>query len=279
MSEAGINAKDIRESAIAGTWYPGDPGRLAKEVDDYLDKVPDRELPGTLLGLVAPHAGYVYSGQVAAYSYKLLKGKSYPTVIVLSPSHRPYYGGVLVTKKRYYRTPLGLVEVAVDLVERVHEQMTLDFIGQDQEHSLEIQLPFLQMVLPEFKLVPLMMENQSIETCQGLAQVLAGVFSQGNALFVASSDLSHFYDYDRAAKLDRRALEDIERYDAEGFARDVATGKCEACGAGPIATVLLATKALGGDKVTILKYANSGDVTGDRWRVVGYGAAAVTRSA
>jgi AmmeMemoRadiSam system protein B len=215
---------------------------------------------------------------VAAYAYKQLLGKHFATVVVISPSHRPYTGGVLVTRKRYYRTPLGLVEVASDLVQAVDQEFSLDFIGQDEEHSLEIQLPFLQRTLGDFRLVPIMLENQSYGTAQALSQALAKALPAQDMLLVVSTDLSHFYTYDQAVQLDRRAMADIGQFDAEGFDRDIATGRAEACGHGAVVTVLLTAEDRGADKVTVLQYANSGDVTGDRRRVVGYGAAAITKS-
>jgi len=277
MEEKAINPKDIRESPIAGSWYPGTKAELERTIDRYLAAVPAQPLPGELVALVAPHAGYNYSGQVAAYAYKQLVGKHFDTVVVISPSHGPYAGGVLVTRKRYYRTPLGLVEVASDLVQAVDKEFRLNFIGQDEEHSLEIQLPFLQRTLGDFRLVPFMLENQFYATAQGLSQALATVLPAEGVLLVASTDLSHFYTYDQAVQLDRRAMADIGRFDAEGLDRDIATGRAEACGHGAVVAVLLTAKARGADKVTVLQYANSGDVTGDRWRVVGYGAAAITK--
>jgi AmmeMemoRadiSam system protein B len=278
MDEKTINPRDIRESPIAGHWYPGTKADLERTIDRYLAAVPAQPLPGELVALVAPHAGYIYSGQVAAYAYKQLVGKHFDTVVVTSPSHGPYAGGVLVTRKRYYRTPLGLVEVASDLVQAVDQEFGLNFIGQDEEHSLEIQLPFLQRTLGDFRLVPLMLENQSYSTVQALSQALTKSLPAQDVLLVASTDLSHFYTYDQAVHLDKRAMADIGRFDAEGFDRDIATGRAEACGHGAVVTVLLTAKARGADKVTVLRYANSGDVTGDRYQVVGYGAAAITKA-
>ena len=278
MDEKTINPKDIRESPIAGSWYPGAKAELERTIDRYLAAVPAQPLPGELVALVAPHAGYIYSGQVAAYAYKQLLGQHFATVVVISPSHRPYTGGVLVTRKRYYRTPLGLVEVAGDLVQAVHQEFGLNFIGQDDEHSLEIQLPFLQRTLGDFRLVPFMLENQSYSTVQALSQALNKALPAQDVLMVASTDLSHFYTYDQAVNLDKRAMADIGRFDAEAFDRDIASGRAEACGHGAVVAVFLTAKARGADKVTVLQYANSGDVTGDGGRVVGYGAAAITKS-
>jgi AmmeMemoRadiSam system protein B len=277
MSETRIDPHLVRESAIAGTWYPGRRDDLDALVARYLAEAPISAMNGDLVGLIAPHAGYMYSGAVAAYAYKLLENRHYDLVAVISPSHRHYSGRLLVTRKSYYRTPLGLVEVAHDLVREVGSQVRVDGVDRDDEHSLEIQLPFLQHQLGSFRLVPIMMEDQSFELANRLGRALAAVLAGRDALLVASTDLSHFHTYDRAVALDRRSLADMERFDAEDLNRDISAGLAEACGYGAVLAVLVAARAAGADKVTILKYANSGDVTGDRNRVVGYGAAAISR--
>lgn len=277
MSETHVDPHLVRESPIAGTWYPGRRDDLDALVAKYLAEAPAATLAGELVGLIAPHAGYVYSGAVAAHAYRLLENRRYDVVAVISPSHRYYAGNLLVSRKSYYRTPLGLVEVAHDLVREIGSQVRLDGVDRDDEHSLEIQLPFLQHQLGTFRLVPIMMEDQSFGLASRLGRALAAVLAGKSALLVASTDLSHFHTYDRAAALDRRALADIERFDPEGLDHDVSAGVAEACGYGAVSAVLVAAMAAGADKVTILRYANSGDVTGERNRVVGYGAAAISR--
>jgi AmmeMemoRadiSam system protein B len=279
MSETRIDPHLVRESAIAGTWYPGRRDDLDALVARYLAEAPISVMNGDLVGLIAPHAGYMYSGAVAAHAYKLLENRRYDLVAVISPSHRYYSGSLLVSRGSYYRTPLGLVEVAHDLMREIGSQVRLDGVDRDDEHSLEIQLPFLQHQLGAFRLVPIMMEDQSIGLASRLGQVLAAVLAGKNALLVASTDLSHFHTYDRAVALDRRSLADMERFDPEVLDRDISAGLAEACGYGAVLAVLVAARAAGANKVSILKYANSGDVTGDRNRVVGYGAAAISREA
>jgi AmmeMemoRadiSam system protein B len=274
-----ISPKDIRRSVIAGSWYPGSRAELERTVDGFLANVEEEVVEGQLMGLIAPHAGYIYSGQVAAYAYKQLEGKAFDAVALLSPVHRLYIGPFAVTAYRYYETPLGLVEVDSELVEAMRREVGLQRVGRDEEHSLEIQLPFLQRVLGEFKLLPIMMGDQAWETEQALGQALAKVLQDRKALLVASTDLSHFHDYDTAVSLDRVVLEHIEAFDPQGLARDLAARRCEACGGGPVVAVMLAAKALGADRAKVLKYANSGDVTGDRWRVVGYAAGAIYKDA
>ena len=270
-----INPRDIRRSVIAGSWYPGTKAELGRMLDGFLANVKKEELGGELMGLIAPHAGYVYSGQVAAYAYKQLEGLDFPIVAIVSPVHRMFVGRYAVTAKRYYETPLGLVEVDGELVDALDEAVGLNRVERDDEHSLEIQLPFLQRVLGRFKLLPVMMGDQSLPACRALGEALAGVLRGKRALLVASTDLSHFHPYDTAVRLDRVVLDHIERFDPEGLALDLERGRCEACGGGPVIAVMLAAKALGANRARVLKYANSGDVTGDRWQVVGYVAGAI----
>lgn len=272
-----VDPRNVRRPIIAGTWYPGTKGDLESTIDDYLANVEGAPVEGQLIGLISPHAGYIFSGQVAAYAYKQLEGLSPEVVVVVSPVHRMYVGRFAVTDKAYYETPLGLIEIDSQLVEAVSDQVSLSEVGQDNEHSLEIQLPFLQRVLGDFKLMPLMMGEQSLSSGLVLSQALATALKGKKALLVASTDLSHFHGYDTAVRLDRVALDHIEAYDPEGLAQAISRGQCEACGGGPVIAVMLAARELGADKAKVLKYTNSGDVTGDRIRVVGYMAGALYR--
>lgn len=272
-----VDSKNVRPSVIAGTWYPGIREELERTIDGFLANVKNGRVDGELIGLISPHAGYIYSGQVAAYAYKQLQGLSFETVAVISPVHRMYMGRFAVTDKAYYQTPLGLIEINAELVEAIDRQVELNRVSRDEEHSLEIQLPFLQRVLGDFKLIPIMMGDRSLASCQALAQALAQVLDEEKALLIASTDLSHYHDYDTAVRLDRIVLDYIEAYDPEGLVQALERGRCEACGGGPVVAVMLAAKALGADKAQVLRYANSGDVTGERWRVVGYAAGALYR--
>jgi hypothetical protein len=268
----------VRHSVIAGTWYPGTEGQLRQKVRGYLDNVEKEKLGGELIGLISPHAGYIYSGQVAAYAYRQLDGASYDAVAIISPVHRMFVGRFAATSAAAYETPLGLVEVDTELVEATDKEVGLTRVPQDNEHSLEIQLPFLQVVLGEFKLLPIMIGDQELSSCQKLGTALAKILKGKNVLLVASTDLSHFHNYDTAVRLDEIILERVGSYDPEGLAQDLRRGKCEACGGGPVIAVMLAAQELGANKAKVLKYMNSGDVTGDRSQVVGYMAAALYRA-
>jgi len=276
-----MSGQHVRESVIAGSWYPGDPAKLTKDIKGYLAQVPEHKIDGELIALISPHAGYLYSGQVAAHAYKLLEGKKYDIVVIVSPSHRAYFQGASVYPMGGYRTPLGIVPVAEEITEVLMKKSPLiDFIPQahSQEHSLEIQLPFLQVVLKDFRLVPIVMGQQDLPMCKELSAAIADVIKGKNALLIASTDLSHFHTYDEAVALDRKFVQNVDAFDPEALSKALKGGQCEACGGGPVVAVMLAAQALGADKSEVLNYANSGDVTGDHDRVVGYMAGALYRS-
>ena len=235
-----------------------------------------------MIAFIAPHAGYMYSGQVAAYSYKILEGKHYEVVVIVAPSHRAYFKGASVYPKGGYRTPLGIVPIAQEFTEALKQRSPLiSYVPQahTQEHSLEIQLPFLQVILKEFRLVPIVMGEQDFYTCEELSKAIVEVIKGKKVLLIASTDLSHFHPYAKAVELDQVVLEHVSEFDPEGLSKDLKRGRCEACGGGPTVVVMLAARALGANHGEVLKYANSGDVTGDHSSVVGYMAATLYRSA
>jgi AmmeMemoRadiSam system protein B/AmmeMemoRadiSam system protein A len=278
-----MGMKEIREPALAGSWYPGDPEILSRDVKRYLENAKKEKVEGEIVALVSPHAGYMYSGQVAAYAYKLLEGLVFDSVVVVGPSHRFPFKGASLWDRGGFRTPLGVVPIDAELSKRLMEKRKeIRFIPEahSQENSLELQIPFLQAVLKPFKLVPIAMEpDWSWETCQYLASAIAETARGKKILLVASTDLSHYYSYNIAVELDRIFLNHIDRFDIEGLNRDLRSNRTEACGGGPVVTVMLAAKMLGANHGKVLKYANSGDVTGDRSRVVGYAAAVFYRTA
>lgn len=267
----------IRKSAIAGSWYPDNPRILRDTIDDFLEQVPDESSEGTIIGLVVPHAGYAYSGQIAAYAYKLLLGQVFEAVVVIGPSHREAFHGVSLFNKGGFETPLGVVPVDSNLAERIKAESPLIAaapLSHLREHSIEIQLPFLQHVLGDFSFVPLLMGDQDRLTCEVLATAIIKAVGQKRLLVVGSSDLSHFHNYNKALTLDGRALAYLEKIDADGFLRGIETGVFEACGGGPASVTMMVASGLGASRSKLLRYANSGNVTGDRQSVVGYGAVA-----
>jgi hypothetical protein len=268
----------LRKSVIAGSWYPGAPSILRRDIENYFDLVPDWEWEGEgeVVGLIAPHAGYTYSGQVAANAYKLIRGQKYDAVIVVGPSHRVAFHGVSIFSKGAYETPLGIVPVAEELTEKIKilSKTVVDIPEPHfQEHSVEIQLPFLQVALGDFSFIPLVMGDQNANTCQELAEAIYKASHGKKILIVGSSDLSHFYNYNMAKKMDAVVLRHLKDGDAVGLLASLEKGTAEACGGGPMVVVMLVARMMNVNKVHLLKYANSGDVTGDKSSVVGYAAA------
>ena len=275
--------KEIREPAVAGAFYPDKPEVLSRDVKKYLENSKKEKIEGDIVALISPHAGYMYSGQVAAYAYKLVEGRAFDSVVVVAPSHRVLFKGASLYDRGGYRTPLGVVPIDTELSKKMMERRKeIQFLPEahSQEHSLEVQIPFLQVVLKTFNLIPIVMEPYwSWETCQSVASAIAETVKGKRVLLVASTDLSHFYTYNIAVELDKIFLNHIERFDVEGLNRDLKNNRTEACGGGPVVTIMLAAKMLGANHGKVLKYANSGDVTGDRSRVVGYAAAVFYKTA
>ncbi len=266
---------NVRPSPIAGMWYPDNADRLRAQIQDYLDAA-EVEMPGgKIVGLMAPHAGYQYSGPVAAHAFKLVEGMAFDTVAVLSPMHRPHSGHTLTTSYDQYYTPLGNIPVNTEALKALEAAgISLNRVGREQEHSLEIELPFLQVVLADyFKLIPLMLREQSAADIEQLGHALAEVLRGRNALLVASSDLSHFYDQDTAERLDARMLDAVADFDPARVIALEKQGEAFACGRNAIAAVMWAACELGADRAKVVRYGTSGDASGDYGRVVGYGSA------
>ena len=275
----------VRPSAIAGTWYEANPQTLARAVDGYLDQARLPDLPGQVIALVAPHAGHVYSGPVAGHAFAAARGLNPDLVAVVSPMHQYYNEPLLTTAHGAYLTPLGEIPLDLqalsDLNSRLRESLGhgLSPVSNDQEHSLEIELPFLQRAIKSaFHLLPVMLRAQTADVAQTLGEALAETLRGRNALLVASTDLSHFYNQATAAKLDSAILAQLAALSPEGIFDVEKSGKGEACGIGALCAVLWAARALGADTVRVLKHATSGDVTGDFHRVVGYAAAVILKT-
>lgn len=274
---------DIRPSPIAGTWYPKNSEVLKQTIDEQLRSVEITLPQGEIIGIVAPHAGHRYSGHVAAHAFKCLKGLEPEIVVVVAPLHSYYPGEIFTTEHDAYFTPLGQIPVEHEVLDLIDEQLQgnidLRKIRQDSEHSLEIELPFLQRVLRQpFRLVPLMIMKQTSSVATSLGQAIAQSLQGKSFILVASSDLSHFYPAHVAQKYDEAFLSRLEAFDPNGVINAEDDGAGFACGRGAIATVLWAARDLGADQVRILKYAHSGDVTGDHHSVVGYGSAVIYKA-
>lgn len=235
---------------------------------------------GKVIGVVAPHAGHLYSGHVAAHAFKCFQGLEPEVVTVVSPLHSYQSGEILSTAHESYLTPLGEIPVDHELLDQIadgiKDKVVFKKIRQDTEHSVEIELPFLQRALTRpFRLIPLMILNQSRSVAESLGQVLGQLLKERSALLVASSDLSHFYPAASAQKYDEAFLARLGAFDPVGVLNAEEEGIGFACGRGAIASVLWAARELGANQVKVLKYAHSGDVTGDHHSVVGYASAVI----
>jgi hypothetical protein len=275
----------VRPSPIAGAWYSADPKELAQSIDAYLESADPSPLPGDVVGLVAPHAGHIYSGPVAANAFKTVQGQHFDRVVVLSPLHVYNPRPVLTSAHSAYQTPLGLLPVDREAVAKVDAALqnrtglNLTPVARDREHALELELPFLQRTLEgEFGLVPIMVRDQTRQVAHELGLALAEALDPQTTLLVASSDLSHYYPEAQANQLDGLVMKTLATFSPEALFDLQDRGLGQACGLSPITAVLWAAKQWGADQVTLLDYNTSGAVTGDSSSVVGYGAAAITRS-
>lgn len=275
-----MNTLDLRPSPIAGTWYEGMPKPLAARVDEFLTETKLPEIKGKVIGIIAPHAGHKYSGPVAAYAFAALRGLSPDLVVILSPFHSFAPFPLITTSHQAYATPLGNIEVDKETMAELQKHLDIPIspIPNDKEHSLEIELPFLQRVLKNtFKLLPIMVRSQEETVAKKLGMALARTLKKKNAIIVASTDLSHFYDQQTAHIFDHEMLQCFESFNPASIFEAEQTGKGYACGHAAVAAALWASQKLGADQVQILNYATSGDITKDYSSVVGYGAAAIIK--
>jgi AmmeMemoRadiSam system protein B/AmmeMemoRadiSam system protein A len=282
-----ISDEKVRHPGVAGSFYPGDSTALSEMVLKLLKQAKPPTIKGTIIGLVSPHAGYVYSGHVAAHSYDLLKNRHIQRVIVISPSHIIAFSGSAVYNGSAYRTPLGEIPVDIDFCKELaaqHPSIMLSSEGHNterqgrMEHALEVQLPFLQRVIDDFMLVPIVMGDQKYESCRALGIALSKMITNDKTVIVASSDLSHFHPYSEAVRLDQKVLTAILEWDHLNLSRNLNSRIWEACGGGPIVATMIASERLGANQAQIIKYANSGDVPiGEKNSVVGYTSAAFYR--
>jgi AmmeMemoRadiSam system protein B len=268
----------VRRSIIAGQWYPGTARELERTIEGLFDSVESTDPEGQVVGLISPHAGYQFSGQAAAYAYDQVRGRQIDIIVVISPVHQIPLGRFAITRAAAYETPLGQVALDEELIAALGKKVPINRVGYDGEHSLEIQLPFLQTALDRFALLPVMIGESSFDAGQELGQALAGVLEGRKALMVASTDLHHIRDYRQVVRRDQVVVDAIASFDLDRIREALSPWDCSVCGRVPVYAMLTAAKALGADRVRILYHTNSGDVTGDRrpgQYTVGYLAAAV----
>lgn len=269
----------IIHPVVSGIFYPANPDKLKKNIETLLSLVPESKEELTPLGLISPHAGYIYSGQTAAFGYKLLEKKKFDTVIVMGPSHTTFIMKSSVYPEGVYRTSLGDVEIDSEIADKLLQNKDIISFEEEahlQEHSIEVQLPFLQIVLKNFKFVPIIIGNQNLDYADELSTAIFEIMKDCDKKFlvIASSDLSHYHSSDVAKRMDRYVAEAIKRFDYKTLAKKLADGTAEACGAGAILTLIKLMLSLGCKRCDILDVTNSGKTTNDYSRVVGYLSAA-----
>jgi len=274
------SAQKVRKPGVAGSFYPADPKALTDMIDEMLAHATPPPVHDPILAVVAPHAGYQFSGPVAAYTYAELKGRKFSRVVVIAPSHYEAFDFTSVYDGDAYATPLGSVpvdKVFVRQLVKLSPTLRLSSQGHDAtpagaEHAIEVQLPWLQRVLGKFQLVPIVMGDQSYESSRALGVALAKMIQGGDTLILASSDLSHYHTYDEAETIDHKTLGALAAWDYFSMSRNFQTRVWEACGGAPIVAAMIAAERMGANQAQVLKYGNSGDTSADRTRVVGYSA-------
>jgi AmmeMemoRadiSam system protein B len=273
---------NTRPSQIAGTWYPGDSEDLRELVSEYISQANSPGLEGEPIALISPHAGYRYSGKTAGHAFKQVQGRSYDLVVVLSPFHSYHPDNILISSYDAYSTPLGDIPIDKKTVSKLNEFLhdsngkPATLITHENEHSLEIILPFLQVALSDkFKLLPIMLSGHNIEAAESLGKFLANLTLNKKVLLVASTDLSHFHDLQKANILDNNLLEKLISMDIKNIISAISSNQGEACGIMAVLSVLFAAKQLKVNKLQVLNYSTSAEVTGDESSVVGYASAVI----
>ncbi|MGB7295711.1 MAG: AmmeMemoRadiSam system protein B [Candidatus Aminicenantales bacterium] len=275
-------AQDVRAPVWAGSFYDDEKARLSAQVDAYLENVKDLPaITDEIKALICPHAGYVYSGQTAAYAYRLVRGKPYETVIIIGVSHRHPLDGGSIYLKGGFETPLGIARVDEETAARIAKASGFSYVAEAhaEEHSVEVQIPFIQRALPGAKIVPILMGYPNRRDMNALAEGLAVVGGDNRVLIVASTDLSHYLSKKEANKVDAGTISLVQSLNANTLLSKCARGENIMCGGGGVAATLLALKKSGEPRVEVLRYSDSSDASGDEDRVVGYLAAAVTLKA
>jgi MEMO1 family protein len=273
---------NIRAAAVAGTWYPGTAGALTRDVDAYVQHASEWS-GGAIRAIIAPHAGLVFSGPVGAFAYRAAATQQYDVAVLVGPSHFVAFDGVALYPEGAFATPLGDAMIDEEAGRRLLTSPIVQAMpsAHRREHSLEMQLPFVRRLLPDLPIVPLLMGYQTRDTIFALADALAGAFKGRRPLLVASSDLSHYFDARTAVSLDGRVQAHISAFDPDGLLNlfedypEHERGRYVACGGGPAIAVMMAARQLGATGARVLKYAHSGEISGDYDGVVGYVAAAI----
>ncbi len=279
-----LSSQGIREAVWAGLFYEKNPQALSQHIDVLLERAKESpEFSGKILAIVAPHAGYDYSGKVAASAYRLVQGQDYETVVIMGPSHHYPLRGCSIYHKGGYKTPLGLVSVDQDLASELCKASGYEYIPEAhrKEHSIEVQIPFIQKTLPQAKIVPIIMGFPIKDTAMSLANALSKVIPGRNVLIVSSTDLSHYFPKKKANETDAQTISLIQSLKTSVLIRKCERGENIMCGGGPVVAALLYGKKQGNLKVEILDYADSSESEdkSPENRVVGYLSAAIYKEA
>ncbi|MCM8799881.1 MAG: AmmeMemoRadiSam system protein B [Candidatus Omnitrophica bacterium] len=257
--------QEIKKPAVAGTFYPQDAEELSLMIERFLDEVKPPTIDEEIFGLIQPHAGYPYSGKVASFGYKVIKGKSYKTVVIIGPSHYFGFRGVSIYPEGVFRSPLKDTEIDRDFTSKLlyrEDFIYFEPLAFQREHSIEVQLPFLQKILDNFKIVPILMGECTLSMCERLASLLKeAIAGRKDVLVIASSDMYHGYDYKECELIDKLTLSYLESMDIEGLSKGLEEGKLQLCGKYPVLTLLILAKSLGHNKLKVLNYTNSSNVT------------------
>ncbi|MFH1848280.1 MAG: AmmeMemoRadiSam system protein B, partial [Candidatus Omnitrophota bacterium] len=273
-----VYAADVKEADLAGLWYPADTEELSGMLTSYIDQANPPEVGGDITALIVPHAGYRFSGPVAGYGFKAVAGGKYNTVVIVGFSHRKPYDGISVYGRGVFKTPLGQAGIDEELAGRIiayHRDISFYPDLFKDENSVEMIIPFVQLALKDAKIVPVAFGEQSWERCRIFADALAAAIGgRKDVLVIASTDMSHYYPYSVANRIDGFTIKRLEKLEPEELYKEIKLGTCEMCGAAPVVSVMMAMKKMGAEGIKILKYQNSGDTTGNRSEVVGYASAA-----
>ncbi len=270
----------IRTPAVAGMFYPGEKNELKESIHQCFlhsfgpGKLPPTEEKKKIYGIICPHAGYIYSGPIACHSFYSISSESPELFIIIGPNHWGVGCNVAAMKDCSWETPLGQVEVDSDAaseLSKISDIVDLDFFSHTKEHSLEVQVPMLQEVYSKFKILPIILIDQKRNAAEEIGDAVATIAKQKNSMIIGSSDFTHYEPNEFAHEQDKALIEPILDLDVEQFYKVLYEKNVTACGYGAIASTMIACKKLGATKGELLKYATSGDVTGDTSSVVGYG--------
>lgn len=258
---------------VAGSFYPADKAALEYQLDKFLKNAPTLRDKGDVVMMIVPHAGYPYSGQIAADAYKQIAGQTFARVIIIGTSHKATFEHIALPDYEDFATPLGKLPVDQEFIRKfckLSDRFKLDNLPFNKDdNAIEVQLPFLQKTQAKTRIVPILFGNLSLANCQALAYALS-LSVDDNTLIIASSDWSHYHSYDMAKQLDSKGIAAVVNDDLEGLIKAIAAGETEACGAPGIITLTMLTAPVGVNKIELVKYANSGDITNDKSSVVGY---------